>query len=89
MGKPQHQRALDVLVHRRGQWSRVHLTDGRLLQVYDVAWGLDAGEDVAHVTTNVSPGPGAGHEVDFFHANEIARIEDPGTGAILFEARTG
>ena len=57
----------------------------------DVAWGYDQGEDVAHVTTNVSPGPGPDDEVelpyglDFFHANEITRIEDVETGAVLFD----
>lgn len=57
--------------------------------VYDVAWGFDPGEDVAHVTTNVSPGPRAEHGVDFFHANEVSRIQDPETGAVLFAAHPG
>jgi hypothetical protein len=54
--------------------------------VYNVAWGFDLGTDVAHVTTNISPGQGTGHTIDFFHATEIRRIEDPETGIVLFEA---
>ena len=55
--------------------------------VNDVAWGFDAGDDVAHITTNVSPGdPSVAREIDYFLADDIARIEDEETGAILFEA---
>ena len=58
--------------------------------VHDVAWGYDLGEDVAHVTTNVSP-PNVDYEVDFtydvdfFRSNEVVRIEDVETGMLLFE----
>jgi hypothetical protein len=58
---------------------------------YDVAWGYDVGEDVAHVTTNVSPGPPSVDdlefpvELDFFRANEIVKVEDADTGAVLFD----
>lgn len=87
MGKAPHQRALDVLVHRCGQWSRVSLSDAWVCLVYDVAWGFDLKGDVAHITTNISPGPSAEHDIDFFHTNQIVRIDDPYTGAILFEQR--
>ena len=85
MSKPSHLRALDTLVHRCGQWSRVHLRGGRVSMVYDVAWGFDLGTDVAHITTNISPGPEGNLEIDFFHSSEISRIEDPATGGVLFE----
>jgi len=58
---------------------------------YNVAWGYDLGEEVAHITTNISPGPNpedhiqVTYEIDFFHANEIAKVEDVETGAVLFE----
>jgi hypothetical protein len=85
MSKPLHARALDTLVHRTGSWSRVHLRSGQTCLVWDIAWGFDLGEDVAHITTNISPGPGVECAVDFFHADEILRIEDEENGAILLE----
>jgi hypothetical protein len=53
--------------------------------------GLRPGEKVAHITTNFSPGSNpedrieVPYEIDFFHANEIAKVEDVETGAMLFE----
>ena len=58
---------------------------------YDVGWGFDLGEEVAHMTTNVSPGPNPDDEVafryeaDFIRADEISRIEDEESGAVLFD----
>ena len=91
MSKLSHERALDILVYRCGRGSRVHLLDGSVCMTRDVAWGYDLGEDVAHITTNVSPGPDADEEVefsyqiDFFYADRIAKIEDAETGGVLFE----
>lgn len=91
MSKASRQRALDILVHRCGKWSRVHLRDGRVCMTYDIAWGYDLGAEVAHMTTNVSPGPSAEDEVkftygtDFFRADEILTIEDEETGSLLFD----
>ncbi len=82
---PSHRRALDILVERCGRWSRVYLTGERICMVYDVAWGFDEGEDVAHITSNISPGPSTERTIDFFHATEISRIENPDTDEILFE----
>ncbi len=54
--------------------------------------GYDAGEDVAHMTTNASPGPGLTDEfepppeVHFFRADEIVKIEDEHSGTLLFES---
>lgn len=92
MAKLPHQRALDTLVHRCETWSRVTLRSGKVCRVFDIGWGYDAGEDVAHMTTNSSPGPGtmdefeSRPEVDFFRADEIARIEDERSGALLFDS---
>ena len=91
MSKAPHQRALDILVHRCGEWSKVHLQDGKVCMAHDVGWGYDLGEEVAHITTNGSPGPDPdediefSYEVDFFHANQITKIEDVETGAVLFD----
>lgn len=90
MTKPAHQRALDTLIHRRGQWSLVFLRDGRTSLVFDIAWGFDLGEEIAHITTNVSPGPRKEPDpafpviVEFFTADDILRIEDLDTGTALF-----
>jgi len=85
VSKPSHARALDILVHRCGTASLVRLSGGKSCTVHDVAWGYDLGEDIAHITTNISPGPPGPCEIDFFHANEIARIEDVEDGSVLFE----
>jgi hypothetical protein len=59
--------------------------------VLDIGWGFDLGEDIAHITTNVSPGPGSEDEsehswgVHFFHADQIVKIEDAETGAVLLD----
>lgn len=54
---------------------------------YDVAWKFDPQDRVAHITTNISPGPDSAHQVDNFRADEIVRIEDPKSpgGQPLFE----
>ena len=89
MAKASHQRALDTLVHRCGQWSSVRLRDGRVCMTFNVAWGTDLGEDVAHITTNISsPGPGEDppfpYEAAFFRADEIETIHDADTDALIF-----
>ncbi len=86
-----HQRALDILVHRCGTWSRVHLVNEDVCMTLDVGWGYDRGDDVAHITTNCSPGPSPDdelpfqHHIDDFRADEITKIEDVETGTILFD----
>jgi hypothetical protein len=90
MAKLSHQRALDILVHRCGEWSQVTLRDGKVCAVFDVGWGYDLGQDVAHITTNCSPGPDPEDvefpfECDFFLADQISRIVDLETNALLFD----
>jgi hypothetical protein len=80
-----HALALEILVNRCGRLSKVQLESGAQCLVYDVAWGYDMGEEVAHITTNISPGPGTPCEVDFFHATEIVQIRDGIDGQIVFE----
>lgn len=86
MAKAPHARALDILVRRSGALSVVLLQSGKICQVYDVAWGYDMGDEVAHITSNISPGPAIACGVDFFLASEIQRIEDGQDGRRLFEA---
>jgi hypothetical protein len=89
MAKPAHATALDILKQRNGEPSDVTLTSGRVVRVYNIAWGYDLGDPVAYITTNISPVPQIDHTSDFFFANEIAQIVDPDNGAVWFELPTG
>ena len=89
MTKASHQRALDTLVYRCGRWSTVRPRDGRVCMTFNVAWGTDLGDDVAHITTNISlPGPGEDppfpYNDDFFRADQIETIHDAETDTLLF-----
>ena len=76
MTKPDHQKVVDVLKARDGQASQVRLADGREFVVYNIAWGYDLGNEVAHITTNISPEPAVSHTCDFFAADEVVEIRD-------------
>jgi hypothetical protein len=76
--------ALAILRDRNGQLTIVELASGLRCEVMNTAWGRDMGDDFDHVTTNISPGQ-ASLLVDFFFMNEVARIRDGATGAVLFE----
>lgn len=82
--KPKHEVALDWLKRRGDEITRVVLESGAELRVWNVAWGYDPGEEVAHVTTNASPPPVDDYDIDFFHASEIVRIEDYETSVVLW-----
>lgn len=65
---------LDALQDRDGRLTEVELIDGRLLKVWNIAWGYDEGDSYAHVTTNISPSvEGAG--VDAFFTHEVMTIK--------------
>ncbi|TWU14651.1 hypothetical protein CA54_35200 [Symmachiella macrocystis] len=82
---PPYARALDILrTMRVGDTFNVHLCDGTIRVVHNIAWGYDVGETVAHITTNISPEPNCPHEIDFFLADEIDRIVDAETGGVRF-----
>jgi hypothetical protein len=85
VSKPPHQQALDILVGRCGEWSRVRLKNGKAHMVYDVAWTFGA-DDVASLKTNVSPGPDGPCTVDSFRTDDILKIEDARSGEVLFDA---
>ena len=74
---------LAVLQARDGVRTDVELSDGRVLPVWDVAWGHDAGDSWAHVSTNVSPGP-PGSPFDVFTTDEVVAVRAPETGEVLF-----
>lgn len=84
-GKPNYMRALDILKKRNGKVSSVALADGRVVTIYNIAWGYDFDDPVAHITTNISPAPTDEPSSDFFFADQIVRIVDPDDGAVWFE----
>lgn len=69
---------------RDGQATEVVLRDGQRLIVFNIAWGYDIADEYAHVTTNVSPDV-EGATIDFFFNDDVVKVIDPGSGAILFE----
>ena len=78
---------LKVLEKRCGENTNVHLSDGKVLLVTDIAWGQDIGDDFAHVTTNVSP-PQNELPVDFFYTNEVVKIVDTETEMVIINVST-
>lgn len=76
------QQILQVLRARDGHLTLVRLLSGDLLDVWDIAWGYDAGDRWAHVTTNISPGV-EGRSSDFFFTYEVAELVDPDVTAPL------
>ena len=72
-----------ILENRCGQSTMVYLEDGQILNVNDIVYGYDLGEDFAHITTNISP-PVDGIEIDFFYVNQVIKIEDSEVGKIIY-----
>jgi hypothetical protein len=64
---------IDTFQSRDGLETKVELKDGRLISVWNIAWGYDIGDDFAHITTNISPKIDNA-AVDFFFTNEISKI---------------
>jgi hypothetical protein len=60
----------------------VELSDGRSYRVWNIAWGYDAGDSWAHITTNISPDV-SGEEIDFFFTHEVDAIRAPESGELL------
>ena len=78
-------RIIDVLRERDGVRTRVTLSDGRELDVHNIAWGQDMADPEYHVTTNISPAPPVPHVIDIFSTGEVASIADPQSGHVHFE----
>ena len=74
--EPLDQVLVDLLQARDGLETEVELDDGRRYRVLNIAWGYDAGDHYAHLTTNIGPSV-PGHEVDFFFTNEVIAVRDP------------
>jgi hypothetical protein len=66
---------IELLNERDGRKTTVVLADGRRLDVWNIAWGYDMGDEFAHVTTNCSPFI-EGTRPDIFFTNEVAMVLD-------------
>lgn len=64
---------IDLLNERDDRRTTVVLTDGRSLDLWNIAWGYDMGDEFAHVTTNCSPFID-GASLDVFFTNEVSRV---------------
>ena len=84
MSPQEAQKALDILLARKGEWSLVVLNSGKEIRVLNCVYGLDMGADFAHVTTNINPSPGQASPVDFFHTDELVKISDAASGRRLW-----
>lgn len=73
--EPTDSELIELLVRRDGQPTTVELQDGRRLLVRNIAWGYDAGDAHAHVTTNISPSVD-GQSTDFFLTSEVVGVLD-------------
>ncbi len=80
-------RIVQLLADRDGTPTRVHLVDGQVLEVLNVAWGYDMDDPYAHVSTNVSPSVDDSHSFpfEFFFTYSVSRISDPQNGTTLFK----
>lgn len=82
---PAHCRlVVPCLVARAGIKTRVELSANRSVDVFNIAWGEDMGEEYEHITTNISPSI-AGTDIGFFFTDEVAAIIDVTGGAVLWE----
>jgi hypothetical protein len=76
------QALIGLFVERDGMASAVTLADGRRLVVHNIAWGYDAGDSYAHVTTNVSPEVPS-TSIDFFCTIDVVEVFDE-YGAVIY-----
>lgn len=76
-----------VLSLRDEQTTVVILDTGAVVEVNDIVWGRDTGDDVDHVTANISP-PIPDRPIHFFFTNQVVRVIDPVTGDVLFFSRS-
>ena len=74
MTKDQGEQVKAILDSRDGLLTEVQLVTGKILLVHNIAAGRDLGVDFHHFTTNISPEPSGKSSIDFFQADQVARI---------------
>ena len=62
--------------------TEVRIIDGPTYRVFNIAWGYDAGDSWAHVTTNISPFV-EGEAIDVFSTSEVDTVRAPESGQVL------
>lgn len=75
---------INVFKERDGIETSVELRNGKIYQVWNIAWGYDLGDSYAHITTNISPAIESA-PIDFFYSSEIVRIIDRAKNQTLLE----
>jgi hypothetical protein len=63
---------------------RHFMRDGTAVEVWNVAWGYDLGNDFAHVTSNISPEQ-PGCPIDFFYTHQVQKVVDAESGREIIE----
>lgn len=46
---------IDFFQSRDGLETKVELKTGRLISIWNIAWGYNIGDEFAHITANISP----------------------------------
>ncbi len=85
--EPLDQDLVDLLHERSGTETIVELDGGLMCRVLNIAWGYDAGDSYAHITTNISL-PIPGYEIDFFFTKEIIAALDAVVAVELWRANS-
>lgn len=77
-------RIVSLLQTRDGRATTIELLADRVATVFNIAWGDDLDDNYEHISTNISPEVD-GASFDFFFTDEVARVVDPATHAVLWE----
>lgn len=81
---PADRHLIQIFLDRDGKLTRVKLMDGRWLDVWDIAYGYDMGDEYAHISANMEkrepPVP-----FHFFSSEHILRIIDGVSGDTLYK----
>jgi hypothetical protein len=67
-----------LLESRSGKLTLLRMANGEELEVFDVAWGRDAGDFWEHVTVNCSPNV-KGRPIHFIMMSDVEAAIDPTT----------
>ena len=73
-----------LLESRTGKLTLLRMASGEELEVFDVAWGRDAGDFWEHVTANSSPSV-KGRPVHFIMMSDVEAAIDPTTREVLLK----
>lgn len=75
---------IDIFIVREGRPTIVILKNRGSLEVWNIAYGYDMGDEFAHITTNISPSV-EGATIDLFFTNEIIELIDPDKENVIFK----